>query len=205
MYDSLHHQWALTFIYKLRLLDQNLVDWYEQKPICPSAVQRRKQELQRYGYEEMMMLFCTSLEQDVSVFVYEVAFFVTLDWAAASMMMSAMSVCLSARQRQRRHNSPSTHATTTASFVSSPPSRRRRHRRRDSRFTFHHVDDDDDVDGWSVRWWLLIDNVIYIIASTTESILACLPLPWQAFTSLVGQFLLFTLLIIYAWLSTTNC
>jgi len=42
---------------------------------------------------------------------------------------------------------------------------------------------------WSmIRWSLLIDNVIYIIASTTESILAHLPLPWQASTALVGQF-----------------
>jgi len=32
---------------------------------------------------------------------------------------------------------------------------------------------DADVDGLLIRWWLLIDNVIYIIASTTDLAFAC--------------------------------
>jgi len=90
-------------------------------------------------------------------------------------------VCVSVRC-QRQHNSPSTHATTTASFASPPSSSSsRRPIHTNSHFPVDDVVEDDvDADGWWVRWWLLIDNVIYIIASTTKSILARLPSPRQA-------------------------
>jgi len=106
------------------------------------------------------------------------AFFVTLDWAA-DLMVSAMSVCLSVRPpttptqfaehaRQSFASSPS---------PSSPPSSSPQPIHANSHFPEHDVVDDVDVevDGWSVRWWLLIDNVIYIIASTTESTICRMP------------------------------
>jgi len=104
------------------------------------------------------------------------AFFVTLDWAADS-MVSAMSVCLSVRPPTTPTQFAEHVRQSFASSPSPPSSSSPQPIHANSHFPERDVVDDVDVevDGWSVRWWLLIDNVIYIIASTTESTICRMP------------------------------